>query len=199
MSGAPHNPGSAQSETPVEAATENAQDAPVPQPRRQPAALAALLAGLQAGMLGACWMLVWLGVSSAWQRRSFWTAANLMATLFYGDRAIRDGFARSTLSGVAVYILLYSTLGALFALALRSRLPRLRLFLVSVAFALAWYYVSFTLLWKAAIPLVTLLHSAQPMILGHLVFGACLGRYPVYLVAFNKGSSGAGTNAHTGG
>src|SRR5689334_5528611 len=91
---------------------------------QRPTRLSALSAGLQAGMLGVCWMLLWLGVSSVWQRRSFWTAENLMASAFYGDLAIRSGFAARTLSGLALYLLIYSTLGALFGLLVNDRLPR---------------------------------------------------------------------------
>src|SRR5437764_14484293 len=90
----------------------------------RPDALSSTLAGLQAGMLGVCWMLAWLGLSAVWQRRSFWTAENLMATAFYGERALRSGFASRTLSGLALYLLLYSLLGALFAALLRNRLWR---------------------------------------------------------------------------
>lgn len=148
---------------------------------RNASRLSAASAGLQAGMLGVCWMLVWLGVSAVWQRRSFWTAENLMASAFYGDGAIRSGFAARTLSGIALYLLLYSLLGALFATVAGDRMPRLRVLLVSLLFALSWYYLSFRLIWKSVMPLVALLHSAQPTAVGHFVYGAVLGRYPVYL------------------
>ncbi len=140
-----------------------------------------LLAGLQAGMVGVCWMLAWLGISAAWQRRSFWTAENLMASAFYGDRAIRAGFAERTLSGLALYLLLYSTLGAVFAWAAGDRLQRVRALLLALTFSLAWYYVSFQLLFKTVMPLVALLHAERSTMLGHLVYGTFLGRYPVYL------------------
>ena len=77
--------------------------------------LAVFLAGLQAGMIAICWMLAWLGLSAMGQRRSFWTAENLMATVFHGDAAIRRGFGSTTLSGLALYLLIYSLLGAVFA------------------------------------------------------------------------------------
>ena len=147
----------------------------------RPTKLLAGSAGLQAGMLGACWMLAWLGVSDVWQQRSFWTAENLMASAFYGEAAIRSGFASRTLSGLALYLLLYSLLGALLALVVSDRMPRVRVFLVSLLFALTWYYLSFRLLWKSFLPLVALLHSAQSTSFGHLIYGAVLGRYPAYL------------------
>ncbi len=148
---------------------------------RRVSRLSLLLAGLQAGMVGVCWMLAWLGVSAVWQRRSFWTAENLMASAFYGDRAIHNGFTSGTVSGLALYLLLYSMLGALLALVLARRMSRVRVLLAAVLFALTWYYVSFRLLWKSVMPLVALLHTERATVLGHLVYGTFLGRYPVYL------------------
>src|SRR5262249_50980141 len=103
-----------------------------PATERPPAgALSAFFAGLQAGMLGVLWMLAWLGISAAWQQRSFWTTENLMASAFYGREAIHSGFASQTLAGLALCLALYSLLGGLLALAIRDRLPRLRTLLVS--------------------------------------------------------------------
>jgi uncharacterized protein DUF6789 len=153
-----------------------------PATERHPAyALSAFLAGLQAGMLGVLWMLAWLGISAAWQQRSFWTAENLMASGFFGAGSIHSGFATQTLSGLALYLALYSLLGGLFALVLRDRLPRLRTLLVAIAFAIAWYYLSFHLIWKSIMPLVALLHVQRYTVLGHLIYGTILGRYPLYL------------------
>ena len=146
-------------------------------------AISAFLAGLQGGMLGVCWMLGWLGISAVWQRRSFWTPENLMASAFYGGSAIRDGFGTHTVSGLALYLLLYSTLGAVFAVVVRDRLPRRRIMLASVCFAVVWYYFSFRVMWKAVSPLIFLLHVQQSTVLGHLVYGTMLGRFPVYLAA----------------
>jgi hypothetical protein len=134
-------------------------------------------------MLGVLWMLAWLGISASWQQRSFWTAENLMASSFFGAGSIHDGFASQTLSGLALYVSMYSLLGGLLALVLRLRLPRLRTLLVSIAFAIAWYYLSFHLIWKSIMPLVALLHVERSTVLGHLVYGTILGRYPIYLEA----------------
>jgi hypothetical protein len=146
--------------------------------RFRPPALSALLAGMQSGMLGVFCMLGWLGVSAKWQERSFWTAENLMASAFYGSRAIRSGFASETLSGLAVYLVLYSALGAVFALLVRDRLPRFRILLLSVLFSVAWYYVSFGIIWRSLMPLVALLHVERSTAFGHLIYGAVLGMYP---------------------
>jgi hypothetical protein len=134
-------------------------------------------------MLGVLWMLAWLGISAAWQQRSFWTAENLMASGFFGAGAIHSGFASQTLSGLALYLMLYSLLGGLLAMALRDRLTRLRTLLVTIAFALGWYYLSFHWIWRTVMPLVALLHVERSTVMGHLIYGTILGRYPAYLPA----------------
>jgi hypothetical protein len=143
--------------------------------------LSVSLAGLQAGMAATLWMLGWLGVSSAWRQSSFWTAENLWASTFHGAAAIHRGFSSSTLSGIALYLLVYSTLGGFFAFATRARLPRLRLILIGVLVAVGWYYLSFHVIWRAVSPLVTLLHAEKATLLGHVIYGAALAQFPRFL------------------
>ena len=147
---------------------------------RVPAAFSAMLAGLQAGMVGALWMLAWLGVGSAWLHRGFWNSENLFATVFYGGDAVRSDFGSKTLAGLALYLLLYSLLGGIFALALRGRPRSGRLMLAGILFSLGWFYLSFHVIWKSAMPLVYLLYPDRPMVVGHLIFGACIGRFPAH-------------------
>jgi cation transport ATPase len=144
-------------------------------------ALSLPLAGLQAGMIAAWWMLAWLGVSAVWQRRSFWTAENLLASVFYGGGAVHYGFFRSTIAGLALYLLIYSTLGCAFAAAARLRFSPFRLTLLAILCALAWYYISFHLIWKTLSPLIPLLYAERPTIIGHVIFGAILARYPKHV------------------
>ena len=139
------------------------------------------LAGLQAGMIAVCWMLAWMGVSARWQGRDFWTSENLMASLLYGDAAIRLGFAFSTIAGLALYLILYSLLGALWATAVRSRLTGLGTLLVGILFALGWYYLWFHAIGKTVMPLVALLHSERPTVFGHVIYGGLLARFHSYL------------------
>src|SRR5438270_12734503 len=144
-------------------------------------AAAALLAGLQSGILGVFWMLAWLGVTASWQQRSFWTAENLMASAFYGPRAIHSGFAMQTLSGLALYFLIYGLLGAGVAVLLGDRLPRTRILLIAMVVALAWYYLTFRVIWRSILPLVALLHVERTTAFGHVIYGFVLGLYPRYL------------------
>jgi hypothetical protein len=152
-----------------------------PNAREIPGRWATALAGLQAGMMGALAMLLWLGISALWQRRSFWTSENLLATTFYGSSAVHNGFSASTFSGLALYLLLYSTLGCLFAVTAAKAGPSARLVLAGILTSLGWYYVSFHFLWRAVGPLIPLLHAVAPTVLGHVIYGASIGRFPHYL------------------
>src|ERR1017187_2458699 len=145
------------------------------------ARLGALLAGLEGGTVGVLWMLTWLGVSSVWQQRSFWTPENLMATAFDRNSTLAPAFTWATCGGLALYLLIYGILGATFSSVLRDRVPRKRVMLWAVIFGLAWYYFSFRWTLKFALPLVALLHVEHPTLVGHLLYGPMLGRYPVYV------------------
>ena len=142
--------------------------------------LATWFAGLESGLVGVLWMLMWLGMSSLWQQRSFWTPENLMSTAFDRNAAL-NGLRWATLAGLAVYILIYSALGAVFAVLARERVARHRVTLMGILFAVAWYYLTFRWAFKYALPLVALLHVEVTMIAGHALYGAILGRFPVYV------------------
>jgi hypothetical protein len=137
-----------------------------------------LLAGLQAGVLGALAMLAWLGVNAIAMRRGFWTAANLMSSAFYGESGLRAGFARHTVAGIAFYLLVYGALGMAFAVAAGGRARGVRMLLVALVAALAWYYLWFDVILAKMAPLVSLLHAERPTMLGHLVYGAFLAGVP---------------------
>jgi hypothetical protein len=141
----------------------------------------AALAGLQAGMVGVLLMLLWLAAASVWYRHTPWSVPNIMASNFYGDDAIGPGFSWRSLSGVAVYLILYSLFGALFGAVMHgSAFSRFRLVLLGILAGAAWYYLWFGLLWKHIEPLVWLYTHNRPMLWGHLLYGAMLGRYTIY-------------------
>jgi hypothetical protein len=140
-----------------------------------------LLAGLEAGIIAALVLLGWLAIASAWYRNSIWTSANILATTFYGEAALGGVFTSRTVAGLALYLMLYGIVGALFGLALASRESGLRLTLIGVLAGLGWYYLSFALLWRIINPLISLYTHRGPMIAGHVLYGALLGRFPTYL------------------
>jgi hypothetical protein len=143
--------------------------------------LSRFLAGLQAGMAAVVVMLGWLGVSAAWQNHTFWSAPNQIATLFRGGEAIVPGFGAYTASGIAVYVVVYSLLGAVFALIVPRKLTVFGLMLTGVIVALAWYVLWFRVLGRSLMPLVWLLHAEHPTEFAHVLFGVMLARFPGYL------------------
>jgi hypothetical protein len=149
--------------------------------RRPANALAIFLAGLQAGTIAVLWMLAWMGLSAMWQRRSFWSAENLMASVLAGSPAIRSGFYGSTWSGIALYLLIYSLLGAIFALLVRDRFTGKGRLLVGIFYSVGWYTLFFRDLGRTLMPLVWLLHAERATVLGHVIFGALLTRFPIFL------------------
>ena len=138
-----------------------------------------------------CWMLAWMGFSAMGQRRSFWTAENLIATVFHGDSAIRRGFGSTTWSGLALYVLCYSLLGVLFAMMIRSRFTNLGTVLVSVLCSVGWYALVFRVLGQTLMPLVWLLHAENSTAFGHVIFGLLVARFPAYLHLVDGQTAGA--------
>jgi hypothetical protein len=142
-----------------------------------------LLAGLEAGIVAVLILLGWLALASAWYRRSIWTTANLMATTFYGEAALSRGFSTRTLAGLALYLVLYGIIGALFGLAIQNRGSGIRVTLTGALVGLGWYYLSYALLWRTLNPLIPLYTHNGPMLAGHVLYGGFLGRFPRYLHA----------------
>jgi len=140
-----------------------------------------LLAGLESGIIAALVLLGWLALASAWYRRSIWTAANIMATTFYGEAALGREFTFRTVAGIALYLVLYGTIGALFGLTLASRGAGLRITLIGVLVGLGWYYLSFAILWQNINPLIPLYTHSGPMMVGHALYGGLLGRFTRYV------------------
>ena len=151
------------------------------------AKLCFVLAGLEAGMLAGLVMLAWLAAASAFQHRSVWAVPNLLATTFYGESALRQSFGAKTLAGLALHLFVYSLLGAAFGIVVQHRGTRLRLTLLGILSALAWHYFSFGFFWKTVNPLVMLYSPDRPMLVGHLLYGGLLGRFPDFLRSVEKG------------
>lgn len=135
------------------------------------------LAGLARGVTGVGWMMGWLGLSSMWRGRSFWTAENLMAGAFYSGTAWRDNFGYSALAGLAVYVVIYGALAAGFATATAGRIGSHRVRLLALAAALTWYVVTYKLIYRHALPLLAYEYAETPTLVAHFIFGLWLGGY----------------------
>jgi hypothetical protein len=62
-----------------------------------------------------------------------------------------------------------------------STLAPVRVMLIAVIFAVVWYYFSFRWIFRFVLPLVALLHVEHTTLVGHLLYGTILGRFPVYV------------------
>lgn len=148
-----------------------------------------ILAGLEAGVLGGVLMLVVLAVHSALRTGSPWTSANLLASTFYGDAAFVPAFRATTFAGVALHLAIAGVLGMLFGFVIRESGNGLRVFLIGVIFGLGWYYIAYRVLWRPVNPLVPLYTAERPTLVGHLMLGMVLGRFPRWLEGVRRGFS----------
>ena len=134
------------------------------------------LAGIQAGVGGALVLLGYLALDSAWHRRSIWLVPNLLASTFYGESAYQPRFGARTSSGLALLLVLYGVLGAVFGLVVRDQGSRLRMTLLGLIFGTGWFFLSFDVLWKYVNPMMRLYSPDRAMLVGHLLYGGLLGR-----------------------
>jgi hypothetical protein len=144
------------------------------------------VAGIQAGVVGALILMGYLALDSKWHGRSVWTVPNLLASTFYGESAYRQGFGSRTSAGVALLVVVYGLLGALFGLVIRDHSPRLRIVLFGLIYGAGWFFLSFSWLWKFVNPIVPIYSPDRAMLVGHILYGGVLGsRFPRYLMAMS--------------
>jgi hypothetical protein len=84
---------------------------------------------------------------------------------------------------LALYVVVYSLLGAAFACTFRARFTGLGSVLLSVLVSLGWYCLWFRALGQTVMPLVWLFHAERSTEFGHVIFGILMARFPVYLNA----------------
>jgi hypothetical protein len=139
------------------------------------------LAGVESGVLGGAFMLVWLGLLSLLQGRSVWSISNLLASTFYGESAMRRGFRWTTLSGVALHLIMAAMAGLLFGLAVGGIASRSRVMLLGLAAGMTWYFLGLDVFWKHVNPIVPPYFVGNGMLLAHIGLGYFLGSFPKYL------------------
>ena len=71
-------------------------------------------------------------------------------------------FTSRTVAGLALYLVIYGSVGAVFGLALASRTPALASALIGVLVGLGWYYLSFTLFLAEHESAHSTLHPSRP-------------------------------------
>ena len=137
------------------------------------------LAGLQAGIVGAIWMFGCFVVAAFWSGGSVWSVPNLFSTTFYGDFAYQDEILRTTWAGMALIIVIYGLLGALWGCFWKAERKPLLTFFGAIT-GLAIYYLFFNFVWQYASPLIPLYAPVREMQVAHILWGAALAKSPGY-------------------
>jgi hypothetical protein len=158
-----------------------AQDtlAAAPGAQAEPAWSALLPAGLATGVLAASVAILYYALDGMLRGDGPWRYLNLQAAGLFGRRALTESFSTITLAGMSLYIVMSAAVGALavWPLAkLRNRSYWRRA--LGLAIGLAWYYLSFRLLWREWNPALVVRQPFPGALIGHLVYGFCLGLLP---------------------
>jgi hypothetical protein len=137
--------------------------------------LSRALSGIEAGVIGGMAMLALLATTSLWRNRGWWEIPNLLGSTFYGVRAFRPGPNLATLAGASLQLMICGCVGALFGVLFGRVRSRRRMLLFGAFAGILWSYLADAFLWRQVNPLVTM-YSGQPAaVLGHALFGVCLG------------------------
>lgn len=135
-----------------------------------------LLAGLDTGFAGAVVFIVWLLFHSWLVREYWWAKLNVLAALFYGDSVFSAGPGFVTFTGLALVLLIYSVLGAIFGLLARPRHPLSNLF-AGIGFVLLWQAAVDSFIWRRFHPFAPSFLPLVATLPGHLLFGIALARF----------------------
>lgn len=144
------------------------------------------LAGLETGVLGGLAMCAWFLGSSVLGGRSPWILPNLAASLLYGRAVLRSGFGVPSVAGMALILVLAGLCGMFFGLVIRRHSGVTRVRLLAILAALVWYYFSEMLFWSRLGVIAGVQVAPAVVLIGHLVYGFVLGRYPVRLAAADR-------------
>lgn len=150
--------------------------------RARPPALWLALAGVEVGVLGGLCALLYHMLDGIQRGAGPWEFANLVAGTFYPGRALSYSFSRATLAGVSFHLIVSGLAGAAFSFALARFLNSTKLsILVALCLSAAWYYLGFRFLWAHLNPAIVIHQPFPGIIMGHLIFGFCMGLYPRFV------------------
>ena len=94
---------------------------------------------------------------------------------------MRRGFRWTTLSGVALHVIMTAMAGMVFGLAVGGIASRSRVMLLGLASGMTWYFLGLDIFWKYLNPIVPPYFQGSGMLLAHLGLGYFLGSFPRYL------------------
>ena len=134
------------------------------------------LSGIQAGVLGATAVLVFMALVDSVRGEALWTFPHLLATYFYGGRALHARPGWTTVSGVALEVFASGFGGAAFGVLFSSVHSRSRLILIGIVWGIGWLYL-LQVLARTFARLIPVYTSELALLAAHTVFGWILGQY----------------------
>ncbi len=146
-----------------------------------------LLAGVQSGVAGFAVSLVWIGIVSRWEGRSFWTLPNLMAGLFEGLGGFRPYFNAYTWTGLALHLLLTVAFATLTSQVISPRRrigPSLGM---GILLSTGWFYLVDGFFWRLVFPPFSVYSKRPSIFFGYVLIGMCVGLYSIF-VRSDRGS-----------
>jgi hypothetical protein len=138
-----------------------------------------LLAGLATGVLAASIAVAYHMLDGMLRADGPWRYLNLEAAGLFGRRALTGAFSKITLAGLSLHVLEGAIVGvaAAWPLAKLSHRPYVCR-TAGVLIGLGWYFLSFRLLWTDWNPALVIRQPFPGALLGHVVYGFCLGLLP---------------------
>jgi len=137
------------------------------------------VAGLHAGIVGVFWMFGDFFLAAFWNGRGIWSVPNLFSTVFYGDDSYQDEFLRTTWAGIALIVVVYGLLGAVWGVYWKERRRSLMSFYGALA-GLLTYYFFFNFVWTHVDPSIPLYAPVTQLQVAHILWGIALARSPGY-------------------
>ncbi len=134
------------------------------------------LAGLETGVIGGLAMMTFLFAHSLLRGQPWWSHANLLGSVIYGQSALWRGFGRASLAGIAVEVILSGIAGLLYGVCFARTRGRMVSLLLGLSSGVIWFFLSHWVVFKNIGPLVPVYASQPATLLGHMIFGLALSR-----------------------
>jgi hypothetical protein len=132
------------------------------------------LRGLQAGVAGALTMIAFMTIVSLLQRNPWWAYPNVLATMFYGGRALEMGPGWPTIAGAAVQVFLAGIAGALFGTVFSEMTGGVRALLLGIIWGLGWFYIT-DWFYRTYARLIPVYAPEVPVLMAHVLMGLVIG------------------------
>jgi hypothetical protein len=114
-------------------------------------------------------------LGSLWYHHSIWVPANLFSTALYGSDAYLNRFASTSWAGLAIVLVMYGVMGAIWGLVWRDSRPRHSLVYGALCGAIT-YLLLFGIFWKRVDPLIALYAPVRQLEFATIIWGMIVVR-----------------------